>query len=67
MPRARDPKRWLPGSTRRPTRVYVAWRAMRQRCRDRRSDRFSHYGGRGITICPEWDLLGRFQDTGVYQ
>lgn len=65
MPRARDPKRWLPGSTRRPTRVYVAWRAMRQRCRDRRSDRFSHYGGRGITICPEWESFENFhQDMG---
>lgn len=42
-----------PGFTRPPT--YVSWLAMRQRVRDANRHNHKDYGGRGITICPEWD------------
>lgn len=37
------------------TRVYRAWLNMRQRCNNPNSDDYSYYGGRGISICKEWD------------
>lgn len=37
------------------TPVYRTWRAMRRRCNDPKFLRYEHYGGRGITVCEEWD------------
>jgi Ribbon-helix-helix protein, copG family len=31
-----------------------SWRNMLQRCTYPKSRDFKHYGGRGITVCPEW-------------
>lgn len=36
------------------TPEYQAWRAMKLRCTDPKSHRFSSYGGRGIRVCDEW-------------
>lgn len=36
------------------TRVYKAWRSMRDRCTNPRSRSFRNYGGRGITVCGRW-------------
>lgn len=36
------------------TGAYASWRAMRDRCLNPKRGVFAHYGGRGITICPEW-------------
>ena len=33
---------------------YRSWCAMKQRCLNPRAVGFSAYGGRGITICPDW-------------
>ena len=33
---------------------YRAWWQMLYRCTDRRSRRWSYYGGRGITVCDRW-------------
>lgn len=33
---------------------YRAWWQMKQRCYNPRNERFHRYGGRGITVCPEW-------------
>lgn len=35
-------------------RVYRTWRGMHQRCYNQKHDKYKWYGGRGITICPEW-------------
>jgi hypothetical protein len=35
--------------------LYRVWASMRGRCRDPKSPAFSRYGGRGITVCSEWD------------
>jgi len=47
------------------TPEFKAWGSMKERCLNRRSPSFAHYGGRGITICPEWlgaDGFARFLD-----
>jgi hypothetical protein len=36
------------------TREYEAWEHIIQRCTNPRDKQWSHYGGRGITICDEW-------------
>jgi hypothetical protein len=33
---------------------YLCWRAMINRCENENVEHFEHYGGRGITVCPEW-------------
>ena len=45
----------------------TAWMNMRRRCSDPREDCFKNYGGRGITVCPEWqDDYYQFEaDMGV--
>jgi hypothetical protein len=35
--------------------VYKIWMQIRQRCNNPNAANFHNYGGRGITICPEWD------------
>lgn len=35
--------------------LYRAWLGMRARCNNPRSKTYANYGGRGITVCAEWD------------
>lgn len=37
------------------TRLYSIWCAMRERCKNPNNKRFERYGGRGITVCEEWN------------
>ncbi len=32
----------------------IIWKGMKQRCLDPKSKYFKYYGGRGITVCKEW-------------
>lgn len=34
--------------------LYGVWRSMKKRCLDPNNIGYKNYGGRGITICPEW-------------
>lgn len=36
------------------SRSYRTWLAMRNRCLNQNSVNYERYGGRGITVCPEW-------------
>ena len=36
-------------------RLYETWKNMRRRCSDPKNKRWEHYGGKGISICPEWN------------
>jgi hypothetical protein len=36
------------------TRAYNTWHGMIQRCSNPRRREYARYGGRGITVCPEW-------------
>jgi len=40
---------------------YVRWRNMRLRCQNPTSSKFKNYGGRGITVCKEWEDFRAFQ------
>lgn len=42
------------------TRAYTAWRNMRARCGKPGTKDFKNYGGRGITICREWEKFDQF-------
>lgn len=39
---------------RRGSPTYNSWRAMRERCFNPNNAAYYRYGGRGITVCPEW-------------
>jgi len=48
------------------TKEYRAWQDMWQRCSNKNNARYKDYGGRGITICPEWSSFDEFlKDVGV--
>lgn len=36
------------------TRLYSAWRGMKQRCYSPTNKNYDHWGGRGIKVCDEW-------------
>lgn len=36
-------------------RLYGVWSGMKDRCNNKRSRFYHRYGGRGITLCEEWD------------
>lgn len=42
------------------SKTYIAWQNMRQRCNDSGRQDYHNYGGRGITVCPEWDSFSCF-------
>jgi len=33
---------------------YAAWRDMKRRCYNKKSENYRNYGGRGIVVCEEW-------------
>lgn len=35
-------------------RLYAIWGSMKSRCLNQKKHNYHHYGGRGITVCPEW-------------
>jgi hypothetical protein len=49
------------------TPTYESWLKMRARCLDPNNNRYERYGGRGITICPEWinSFEAFLRDMGV--
>lgn len=47
------------------SRAYYAWRSMLSRCRNPQNAAYKHYGGRGISVCPQWFNYDRFyEDMG---
>jgi len=47
------------------TLVYKAWKGMKYRCLNPKSQYFGNYGGRGITVCDEWLTFDNFfRDMG---
>ena len=43
-------------------RLYVIWLRMRQRCNNPTDQKYSDYGGRGISVCREWN-----EDYGAFK
>jgi len=48
------------------TKEYRSWANAKGRCFDPKNNRFQYYGGRGITMCPEWEnsFLTFIKDMG---
>lgn len=45
--------------------AYISWTSMRQRCLDKYNKDYKNYGGRGITLTPEWNNFASFfKDMG---
>lgn len=42
------------------TRLHMIWKSMRDRCTNPKATNYDYYGGRGISICPEWDTYEVF-------
>lgn len=47
------------------TRLYRVWKSMRCRCNWKNHPEYMNYGGRGITICKEWDDFRNFYDWAI--
>ena len=47
------------------TRLYQIWLDMRQRCNNPNNAFYHRYGGRGITITPEWETFQKFHEWAV--
>jgi len=43
------------------TRLYNIWLLMRNRCNNPNYDGYANYGGRGVTVCNEWDDFTLFK------
>ena len=41
-------------------RLYRIWCDMRDRCNNPNTENYKHYGGRGITVCDEWNASDGF-------
>lgn len=47
------------------SRLYLIWKAMRQRCNDTNSKDYPDYGGRGINVCSEWNDFKAFYNWAM--
>lgn len=46
-------------------RLFNIWWRMNQRCKDPNVSHYKDYGGRGITICEEWENYGAFREWAL--
>ena len=47
------------------TKLYSVWKALRQRCNNPNDKRYKNYGGRGISICKEWESFENFYNWAI--
>lgn len=47
------------------TRLYKCWANMKQRCNNPNCIHYSNYGGRGITLCKEWNTFIPFYEWAI--
>jgi len=47
------------------TRLYRIWFNMKQRCANPKHVAYKNYGGRGITVCPEWQTFEPFCEWAI--
>lgn len=47
------------------SRIYRIWSGMKQRCQNQNRPRYPRYGGRGISVCPEWENFEPFYEWAM--
>lgn len=47
------------------TRLFTIWTGIKQRCTNPHAKDYPSYGGRGITVCPEWENFEAFRDWAL--
>lgn len=47
------------------TRLYNIWKTMCQRCFNKNNAKYQNYGGRGISICEEWNDFLSFKEWAI--
>lgn len=47
------------------TRLYRIWKGVIARCKCKGQSSYKYYGGRGITVCPEWDDYAVFREWAM--
>lgn len=47
------------------SRLYNTWGKMKQRCSNPKVERYPQYGGRGITVCEEWQTFKPFMEWAL--
>jgi 23S rRNA-/tRNA-specific pseudouridylate synthase len=43
------------------SRFYRIWEGMKNRCKNKTASHYENYGGRGITVCTEWEIYKNFK------
>ena len=49
------------------TRLYEIWCGMKKRCQNPSAEKWHRYGGRGITVCAEWEAFPAFRDWAFHK
>lgn len=44
------------------TQFYEVWKKMKHRCYNKNNKNYHNYGGRGISVCPEWHKFESFMN-----
>lgn len=47
------------------TKLYRTWKGMRTRCNTPGADNYRYYGGRGISVCSDWDSYESFHQWAL--
>ena len=47
------------------THLYAVWKSMRQRCQNKRHHAYRNYGGRGISVCDDWQSYESFRNWAL--
>lgn len=50
----------------RNTRLYSIWLTMRTRCNNPKSINYKYYGGKGISVCEEWNTFITFYNWATH-
>lgn len=47
------------------TKLFGVWKLMKERCVNPNNKSYKNYGGRGISVCPEWQDFSVFRDWAM--
>jgi hypothetical protein len=55
----------MPYSDKRKQRIYTTWKNMIRRCYNKDHTSYKYYGGKGITVCAEWQEFEPFYEWAI--